>query len=356
MATQKKTTKKKGILERLKEGVVLGDGGYILELERRGYVQAGPYTPEVAIEHPEALRELHREFLRAGADVLQALTFYASKEKLGTAGYAGKVKAINRAAVRIAKEVAGSKALVAGTLCLTWMYDPKDPASRKRVRRLFDEQIAAQASEGVDFFIGETFAFLEEARICLRAIKDAGYPAMLTFTLRQPTSGDGTPVGECAKIMMGEGADVVGVNCGRDPAHMLPLVAEMRRAVSGYVAAQPIGYRTRDDIPHFTQLPEFPLGLDPLTLTRADMAGFAVKARDLGVNYIGSCCGAVAHHVRAMAEALGRTPPASAKSPDLSRHPGIQKTRTLEELAGRKPKSPDAPQFGTGKGGGRGGW
>ncbi|MBI2466838.1 MAG: hypothetical protein HYV62_03315 [Candidatus Rokubacteria bacterium] len=86
------------------------------------------------------------------------------------------------------------------------------------------------------------------------------------------------------------------------------------------------------------------------------MADFALKARDLGVNYIGSRCGAVAHHVRAMAEALGRKPPASAKSPDLSRRPGIQKTRTLEELAGRKPKSSDAPQFGPGKGGGRGGW
>ena len=162
---------KKGILERLREGPVLGDGGYILELERRGYVQAGPYTPEVAIEHPEALRQLHQEFLRAGADVLQALTFYASKEKLGTAGYADQVEAINRAAVRIANEVAGDQALVAGTLCLTWMYDPKDPGSSAVVRRLFDEQIAVQAAEGVDFFIGETFTFLEEARQCLRAIK-----------------------------------------------------------------------------------------------------------------------------------------------------------------------------------------
>jgi betaine-homocysteine S-methyltransferase len=67
--------RKPDILEHLARDVVLGDGGYILELERRGYVQAGPYTPEVAIEHPEALRQLHAEFLRAGAEVLQALTF-----------------------------------------------------------------------------------------------------------------------------------------------------------------------------------------------------------------------------------------------------------------------------------------
>jgi betaine-homocysteine S-methyltransferase len=340
--------RKPGLLERLREGVVLGDGGYILELERRGYVQAGPYTPEVAVEHPEALRALHREFLRAGADVLQALTFYASKEKLGTAGYADQVEAINRAAVRIANEVAGDQALVAGTLCLTWMYDPKDPASPGVVRRLFDEQIAVQAAEGVDFFIGETFTFLEEARQCLRAIRAAGYPAMITFTLRDAETAEGVPLAEATRVLAGEGADVVGANCGRDPERMLPMVETMRKATAGYVAAQPIAFRTREDRPNFTQLPEFPLALDPLTLTRAEMGAYATRARALGVNYVGSCCGSVAHHVRAMAEALGRRPPASAKSADLDRHPGIQKSRTLDEMAGRRPKSAEAPRFATG--------
>src|SRR5215217_5597231 len=79
----------KGILERLAEGRVLGDGGYLLELEKRGYVQAGPFTPEVVIEHPDALEQLHREFLRAGVDVLQTMTFYASDDKLATVGLAG---------------------------------------------------------------------------------------------------------------------------------------------------------------------------------------------------------------------------------------------------------------------------
>ena len=104
---------KKGILERLKNGPVLGDGGYLLELERRGYVQAGPFTPEVAIEDPEALLQLHREFLRAGSEVLQTCTFYASKEKLRSAGYADEMERINRAAAKIAREVAGDQALVA---------------------------------------------------------------------------------------------------------------------------------------------------------------------------------------------------------------------------------------------------
>src|SRR5204863_4104300 len=103
------------ILTLLKEGVVLGDGGYLIELERRGYVDSGSgrekvgtgkgsgqFTPEVAIEHPEALRQLHLEFVRAGSQVLQALTFFGTREKLNRAGYGAQTEAINGAAVRIA--------------------------------------------------------------------------------------------------------------------------------------------------------------------------------------------------------------------------------------------------------------
>src|SRR5688572_24933260 len=76
------------ILTRLSKGVVLGDGGYIIELERRGYVVAGAFTPELAITHPDAIREMHREFLNAGSDVVQVMAFYGSREKLATVGKA----------------------------------------------------------------------------------------------------------------------------------------------------------------------------------------------------------------------------------------------------------------------------
>src|SRR3954470_820383 len=102
----------------LKEGVVLGDGGYLIELERRGYVDSGSgrekvgtgkgsgqFTPEVAIENPDALRELHREFLNAGSQVLQALTFFGTREKLTRAGYGAQTESINQAAVKVAEEV-----------------------------------------------------------------------------------------------------------------------------------------------------------------------------------------------------------------------------------------------------------
>src|SRR6476646_4905185 len=129
--------KTENILERIaKQGVVLGDGGYLLELERRGWVDSGSgrekvgtgkgsgqFTPEVAIGHPDALRELHREFLNAGSQVLQALTFFGTREKLNRAGYGAETEKINHAAVKLAREVAGSNALVAGSVSRTQLFE-----------------------------------------------------------------------------------------------------------------------------------------------------------------------------------------------------------------------------------------
>ena len=298
---------KKGILESLKEGVVLGDGGYLLELEKRGWVRPGPFTPEVAITHPEALRELHVEFREAGADVLQALTFYASRDKLATVGLEDKLEDINKSAVRVAREVAGDKCLVAGNLSLTWMYEPGSPAASDRVRKTFDEQLALQCGEGVDFIIGETFSWLGEALIAVERSKTTGLPVMVTICFEnKDETADGKSAEEAAKALIDAGADIVGMNCLRSPEHTLPSMEKMRNAVSGYLACQPVAYRTPKDKPDFTSLPEFPYALDPLQLTRKEMGDYAVKAKEISINYIGSCCGSVAMHVRAMAQALGK--------------------------------------------------
>ena len=299
--------KKKGILERLKDGPVLGDGGYLLELEKRGWVRAGPFTPEVALLHPDALRELHVEFREAGADVLQALTFYASRDKLATVGLENRLEELNRAAVRIARDVAGDQCLVAGNLSLTWMYEPNSPSAADRVRKTFDEQLAVQVDEGVDFIIGETFSWLGEALIAVERAKKTGLPSMVTICFEnKDETADGKSAAESAKALLDAGADIVGMNCLRPPQHTLPAMEEMRKSVSGYLACQPVAYRTPKDKPDFTSLPEFPLGLDPLQLTRKEMGDYALRAREIGINYIGSCCGSVAIHVREMARALGK--------------------------------------------------
>jgi betaine-homocysteine S-methyltransferase len=300
---------KKGILERLKDGPVLGDGGYLLELEKRGWVRAGPFTPEVALTYPDALRELHVEFREAGADVLQALTFYASRDKLATVGLEDRLEDLNRSAVRVAREVASNKCLVAGNLSLTWMYEPNSPSAADRVRRTFDEQLAVQVDEGVDFIIGETFSYLGEALLAVERSKKTGLPVMVTicFENRDETT-DGKSAAEAAKALVGAGADIVGMNCLRPPEHMLRPMEAMRQAVTGYLACQPVGYHTPQNSPDFTSLPAFPLALDPLQLTRTEMGEYAAAARDMGINYIGSCCGSVAIHVREMARVLGKLP------------------------------------------------
>jgi betaine-homocysteine S-methyltransferase len=309
-----------GILERLRNGAVLGDGGYVLELERRGYIQAGPYTPEVAIEHPEALRQLHREFLRAGSEVLQTLTFYGTADKLESAGHAERVVEINRAAVAIAREVAGGSALVAGSVTMTLLFRSGDQNANHRVRTLIEQQVALQQEAGVDFLIGETFIHLEEALIALQAIRQSKLPAMITMNIGPRGSRDGHSPEACARKLAGEGAAIVGVNCSHDPAILLEVARRMKSVVDVPVACQPVAYATPNPETPFTELREFPLALDSRQLCRYTMAEFARRARDSGIDYIGGCCGVVAHHIRAMAEALGRKPPGSAKSPDLSKH------------------------------------
>lgn len=300
---------KKGILQKLKEGPVLGDGGYLLELEKRGWVRAGPFTPEVALTNPEALRQLHIEFREAGAEVLQALTFYASRDKLATVGLQDRLEDLNRAAVRIAKEVAGERCLVAGNLSLTWMYEPGSNA-KDRVRATFDEQLAVQVAEGVDFIIGETFSWLGEALIAVESAKRTGLPVMVTLCFEnQNTTAEEKSAAEAAKALVDAGADIVGMNCLRPPEHMLGSLEEMRKAVPhAFLAAQPVAYRTPVDKPDFTSLPQFPFELDPLQLSRKEMAAYAQRARDIGVDYIGACCGAVATHIREMARVLGKLP------------------------------------------------
>lgn len=319
----------KGIVERLAEGPVLGAEGYVFELERRGYIKAGPYVPEVVLDFPGAVLELHREFLRAGADVMVALTYYAHREKLRHVGRENDLEEMNRNAVRLARQVAQEGgALVAGNVCNTWSYDPADPSTAATVRAQYTEQLGWAVDEGIDFVISETNDYLGEALIALEVIQELGLPSMVTLASTQAdATRDGYGYVEACRILADRGATIVGLNCDRGPATMLPLLARIRAAVGCAVAAQPVPYRTTPETPTFVGLRAdgvervFPLALEPFSCTRFDMAAFAGAARDLGVNYIGVCCGGAPHQVRAMAEALGREVPASKYAPVMDLHP-----------------------------------
>ncbi|HEV7454163.1 MAG TPA: homocysteine S-methyltransferase family protein [Candidatus Saccharimonadales bacterium] len=318
----------KGLLERLHEGIVLGAEGYIFELERRGFVKAGAYVPEVLIDYPSAVRELHREFLRAGSDVMVALTYYAHREKLRVIGREAELETMNRTAVRLANEVAREGgALVAGNICNTWAYDTsRKVASSKEVRKQYTEQLTWAVEEGIDFVLAETLEYVGEALIALEVIKSFNLPAVINFSAIYDKSKDGYNWITACKILKDHGADVVGFNCARGPETLLPLVCRLREAVAGPIAAVPVPYHTNEQAPSFQFLKNldgtngYTLGLDQHLLSRLETAAFASEAAEIGVNYLGLCCGAGAHHIRAMAEALGRTPTASKYSPDMSQH------------------------------------
>jgi betaine-homocysteine S-methyltransferase len=328
------------LLERLREGPVICAEGYLFELERRGYLQAGGFVPEVVLEHPEKVAELHREFVHAGSDVVEAFTYYAHREKLRLIGKEELLERINRDALRIAGGVAAeSGALLAGNVCNTNVYE--GPQSDATVRAMFEEQVGWAVEAGVDFVIAETLSWLGEALVATEVIKETGLPAVVTLTAhKDPDMREGVPPAEACRRVEEAGADVVGLNCSRGPRTMLPLLEEVCDAVSVPVAALPVPYRTTEEQPSFQSLEDplapdlpagrpFPTALDPFTCNRYEMADFARAAHELGVRYLGVCCGAAPHHIRSLAEALGRTPAASRYTADMSKHAYLGTDPTL---------------------------
>lgn len=333
----------KGLLERLDEGAVICAEGYLFEFERRGYLQAGAFVPEIVLEQPELVAQLHREFVHAGSDVVQAFTYYGHREKLRIVGKEHLLEPLNRDALELAGGVARETGtLAAGDLCNTNAFHP-DEASRRAVRAMFEEQVGWIVDAGMDFVIGETFSYGEEALIALDVIREAGLPAVMTLAIhRAPETREGWSPQEACRRLADAGADVVGLNCIRGPRTLLPLVAEIRDAVDGHVAAVPVPYRTTDDEPSFQSLTDpdcdcipggrpFPTALDPFTCNRYEIAEFTREAYDMGIRYLGVCCGNGAHHTRSMAEALGRRPAASRFSPDMSKHAFLGSDEKLKE-------------------------
>jgi betaine-homocysteine S-methyltransferase len=322
----------RGLLDRLAEGPVICAEGYLFEFERRGYLQAGAFVPEIVLEHPELVTQMHREFVHAGSDVVEAFTYYGHREKLRIIGKEHLLEPLNRTALELARAVAReSDTLAAGDLCNTNAFFPDD-ASRRAVRAMFEEQVAWIVDAGMDFVIAETFSYGEEALLALEVIKEAELTAVVTLAMhRSGQTREGWAADEGCRRLADAGADVVGLNCIRGPRTLLPMLAAVREAVDCHVAALPVPYRTSEAEPTFQSLSDpgcdclpdgrpFPTALDPLLCNRYEIAEFAREAHAMGIDYLGVCCGNAPHFTRSMAEALGRTPPASRYSPDMSKH------------------------------------
>ena len=273
--------------ERLAAGPVVCGEGYLFELERRGYLQAGAFVPEVVLDHPEEVAALHRQFVHAGSDVVEAFTYYAHREKLRVIGKGDILEPLNRQALELARGVADSTGtLLAGNICNTGVYDPADLDAHRRAGDVHTEQVGWAAEAGVDFVIGETFRYLGEAEIALEVIhaQRRNCPRCCYWWPDGAGDPDGVAIPQACRELAARGADVVGLNCVRGPATMLPLLGPIAAAVDVPVAALPVPYRTHPEQPTFhalrdhgpSTLPEvlpFPTALDPFTCHRYEIAG-----------------------------------------------------------------------------------
>jgi len=313
--------------ERLAEGpgAILAAEGYVFALERRGYLQTGPWVPEVVLDDPGAVERLHDEFQRCGSDVQLALTYYGHRPRLRAIGKEELLEPLNRGALRLARKAAdkGDNILMAGNICDTAMFGGSDfyakDLSKKQVRAevrgMFLEQLEWCKEEGADFIVAETFDFLEEAVLALECCKEVGFESVINLAIgSKGITSDGHDPVEAVVELGKQGAECAGLNCFRGPETMLPMLEDLMTKTDTPVAALPVPFRTNEENPSFQCFCTHDrpyTTLDPHTCTRYDMADFAKRAVEIGVQYVGVCCGADPFHVRAMAEAMGRTPPAS---------------------------------------------
>ena len=179
----------KNLIEKLNQGPVLCAEGYLFAMERRGYLQAGAFVPEVVLEHPEVVSQLHREFIRSGSEVVQAFTYYGHREKLRIIGKEKLLEQLQKNALKIANDARDEfkdlDLLVAGNVANTNVYDPKDKKSNIECQKMFEEQVAWAKEAGVDFIIAETITWVEELKIALKVIKDAGLIAVCNYAFRR---------------------------------------------------------------------------------------------------------------------------------------------------------------------------
>jgi len=324
------------LIERLNKGPILCAEGYLFAMERRGYLSAGAFVPEVVLEHPEVVTTLHREFIRAGSDVVQAFTYYGHREKLRIIGKEELLEPLQKNALQIAKDAANEypdlNLMVCGDVANTNIYDPNDKNSLKECQKMYEEQVSWAKEANVDFIVAETINWVEEMKIALKAIKQENIIAVANYAIpRGDKTRDGYSAEDSCKIIEDLGADVVGLNCYRGPKMTMKLLDKVRKTVSCHVAGLPVPYRTTEEEPGFLNISDhacdcipgnnaFPVALDNLYCNRYEMAEFAKECLNKKINFIGICCGAEAHHVREMAIAIGKNPIAAKYRPDMSKH------------------------------------
>jgi methionine synthase I (cobalamin-dependent)/5,10-methylenetetrahydrofolate reductase len=278
------------------ESIVVFDGAMGTMLYSRGVFINQCYD-ELNLRAPDLVREIHRQYVSAGAEVLETNSFGANRTKLTQHGLQDQVKELNRAAARVAREAASDRALVAGAVGpLGIRLEPYGPTSKDEACAIFREQMEGLAEGGIDLFILETFSDLEEIEQAIRAARlvDATKPVIAQMTIG---SDYRTPYGAApdavVRALDAWGADVIGLNCSVGPQTILECIEKMAPLTRRKLSAQPNAGMPRDvgGRSMYMASPEY-------------MATYARHLVQAGAKIVGGCCGTTPEHIHAMIEGI----------------------------------------------------
>ncbi|MBK6780445.1 MAG: bifunctional homocysteine S-methyltransferase/methylenetetrahydrofolate reductase [Gemmatimonadetes bacterium] len=247
---------------------------------------------ELVLKQPDLIRDIHREYVRAGAELLETNTFGANPVKLAQYGLAGDTERINQAAASLARDAAGSRASVLGAIGpLGVRIEPFGEMGVAEARDAFSRQVDGLLAGGVDGFIIETFSDVEEVRAAFEAIRSrSDLPVVAQMTVG--TDGKtyyGTEPATFGPWLEAMGADVVGVNCSVGPHGVLEVIEQLARVVRVPLSAQPNAGLPREvgDRKIYMASPEY-------------MAEYARRIVEAGARFVGGCCGTTPEHIKAM--------------------------------------------------------
>jgi len=261
---------------------------------------------ELNLSNRDLVREIHIEYIRAGADIIETNTFGATAYKLQQYGLEGSMHEINAIAAKVAREAAGERAYVAGAIGpLGLRIEPYGPTSFAEARDLFKAQAHALLEGGVDLFCLETFSDVSEIRQAIAAIRDVcDLPIIAQMTIM--TDGN-TMFGTTPELFTERldewGADVIGLNCGVGPAIILTALEKMREVTKKKLSAQPNAGLPRDvqGRQFYMCSPEY-------------MSKFAKRFIQSGAKFIGGCCGTTPAHIKLISDSVRAASPRTQRT------------------------------------------
>ncbi len=278
-------------LNKLQSKIIVADGAMGTMLYAKG-IFINRCFDELNLSSPLLVKEIHQEYVRAGAELLETNTFGSNRVRLASFGFAEKLRAINEAGVRLAREAAGERAFVAGAIGpLGTQIEPLGPMSFAEARAVFREQAEALVEAGVDLLVIETFYELNELREAIYAAREAAGPNMAIIaqvTVNDDgTLRDGTSTETFTRHLNDWPVDVVGVNCSAGPRVVLETIEKMTLLTGKPLSAMPNA-----------GLPATVEGRNIYLCSPEYMAQYARRFLQAGVRVIGGCCGTTPEHIK----------------------------------------------------------